>query len=509
MPLALLLSLLPSLAAAAAAAAAQPFTQGNVVALRLGSATAPFAVAQRYQQTAEAYLDEYSPAGALVQSIALPASAAAAARLGPGSARLSVSSRDAFAGGLSRSQDGMLLLLGGFDADAGVAGADASFANVTNRVVAKVFADGSLDTTTRLRAGFHGNPATGVGGCIRFAASDDGTDVYVAGTNALDGPMIAFVNYSQYANKDGTDTVVCVRGDFRGSDVHEDRLFATGTDGWVYAIEDLRSVRPGLPSALFDSAYPPTSRKIIPPSSRDTAIAGLDLTGAFVEGSTRAWVASGDATRCLDQYSLVDWTPEDYVFDYGYLDGGKNDIYGGETKLLNLAGAKALCDTLDQCAGFTFFYNASFYDPPRPWKPEMPLQTYMKGPLCVVSTCAPAHARAVRTPRTRREPFLPPSLPRPARGAPLFLPAPHGPAFGLRKLARALRARSPRTGSASRNLQPAETSIFRCSNQPARLALRAAPAAAAAASLISQPTTRPCPAECRPSTSPPATALRF
>jgi hypothetical protein len=369
---------LAAAALCAAAVAAAPFAPGNIVALRLGSASAPFASAQLQKATAAAFLDEFSPQGALVQSIALPASAAAAARLGPGSARLTVSSQDAFAGGLSRSQDGALLLLGGFDADSGAAGVDATWANSTARVVAKVSAGGAVDTTTRVRSAFHGNPTTGAGGCIRFAASDDGTDVYAAGTNALDGAGIVFVNQTVSAAR---DTAPCVGGDFRGCDIHEDRLFATGADGWLYAIEDLRSVRPGLPDKLYDLAYPPSARKISQAASVDAAIAGLDVTGAYVEGSTAAWVASGDAARCLDQYALNDYTPTDYVFSYGYLDGGVNDLFGGATQLLDLAGAKALCDSLDQCAGFTFFYNASFYSPVRPWTPQTKVSTYMKGPF--------------------------------------------------------------------------------------------------------------------------------
>jgi len=372
-----MLRLLSGLLAVAAAAAA-PFTPGSVVALRLGSASAPFASAQQQQKTAVAFLDEYSPSGALVQSIALPASAAAAARLGPGSARLTVSTRDEFAGGLSRSQDGTLLLLGGFDADGGAAGVDSTWANTTARVVARVSAGGAVDTTTRVRSAFHGNPATGEGGCIRFAASDDGTDVYAAGSNALDGAGIVFVNYTAKAER---DTAPCVSGDFRGCDIHEDRLFATGADGWVYAIEDVRSVRPGLPDKLFDLAYPPMARKVSQGANVDPAIAGLDVTGAYAEGSTAAWVASGDAARCLDQYAMNDYTPADYVFNYGYLDGGRNDLFGGATQLLDLAGAKALCDSIDECAGFTFSCNASYYTPVRPWTPGTKVNTYMKGPF--------------------------------------------------------------------------------------------------------------------------------
>jgi hypothetical protein len=113
----------------------------------------------------------------------------------------------------------------------------------------------------------------------------------------------------------------------------------------------------------------------------DGAIAGIDLTGDLSGGGTVAWVASGDSKRCLDTYRFNSYAPSDYVFDFGYLDGGRNDLFGGSTQLLDLPGAKALCDSIETCAGFTFFYNASYYTPPRPWTPQTKLQTYMKGPF--------------------------------------------------------------------------------------------------------------------------------
>jgi hypothetical protein len=362
---------------AAAPASCAPFSAGNVVALRLGSESFPFATMRSSGRTVPAFLDEYSPSGALVQSIALPASAGVAPG---GGACCTVSSLDAYAGGLQRSQDESLLLVGGFDANAGssAASADFSFANQTSRVVARVRADGSVDTSLRLTSYFSGNLGSG-GGTIRLAASDNGADVYAAGTDALYGNGIVFAN--QTIGSAALDTIKCVLGDFRGCEIHEDRLFATSSDGWIYAIEDLRSYRPGLPDAAFDMAYPPTARKVSQPQVVDGAIAGIDLSGDLSDGGTIAWVASGDSKRCLDSYDFNSYAPEDYTFDFGYLDGGKNDLFGGSTRLLDLPGAKALCDSIEICAGITFFYNASFYSPPRPWTPQTKLQTYLKGPF--------------------------------------------------------------------------------------------------------------------------------
>jgi hypothetical protein len=329
------------------------FTPGNVVVLQLGSSTLPFTTAVTNNQVVSGSLLEYSPSGSLIQTISLGKD-------------FSFSTADSFGAQLSRSENDRYLFVSGFDAVEGTRNVDATFANNTARVVAKVKFDGTVDSSTKIKSSFDG-------GVIRCIASDDGDDVYLFGTDVVHGDRVVIVNtsapsYSQY------DTIFCVSGSFRGCDIHDDRLFGTGEDGYVYAIEDLHSFEPGLPDAVFDPAFPPTSRKVSPQS--DPSIGGIQFTGAFPD--TIAWV--GSQTQCMNRFTFIDNTPTSYVKDFGYLDAG-NDLLDGETKNLNYNGATTLCDSIPICAGFTFFWNASFYSPPRPWTPDTVVSMYLKGPF--------------------------------------------------------------------------------------------------------------------------------
>ena len=82
------------------------------------------------------FLDEYTPSGTLVQSIALPTSAVGANR------RLTVSGTATSEGALALSADGRYLSLAGFDADPGTAAVAGTPTAATNRVVARVDGNG-------------------------------------------------------------------------------------------------------------------------------------------------------------------------------------------------------------------------------------------------------------------------------------------------------------------------------------------------------------------------------
>ena len=109
--------------AMAGAANAAGFTAGNIVVYRVGTGAAGLA------GTATAvFVDEYTPAGALVQSIALPTSTVSLQH------SLTSSGTSSSEGMMTRSNDGRFLLLPGYDAALG--GAIASSAS--NRVVGRI-----------------------------------------------------------------------------------------------------------------------------------------------------------------------------------------------------------------------------------------------------------------------------------------------------------------------------------------------------------------------------------
>ncbi|HEX8241682.1 MAG TPA: Calx-beta domain-containing protein [Allosphingosinicella sp.] len=144
------------------------FTPGNLVVYRVGAvgggalSGAAFAV----------FLDEYTPAGVLVQSIAMPTADSGSNQT------LTAAGSATSEGLLTRSVDGRYLLLTGYDAAVGTATVAGTTAAAAPRIVGRVAADGTVDTSTVLTGSFTGTN-------IRSAASEDGTAIYAGGGNGL------------------------------------------------------------------------------------------------------------------------------------------------------------------------------------------------------------------------------------------------------------------------------------------------------------------------------------
>ncbi len=146
-------------------AAAAPFTPGNLVVYRVGDGAATLVTSGN-----AVFLDEYTTAGTLVQSIALPTAAS-----GPQKA-LVASGTAASDGYLTRSVDGNCLVLPGYGRD--LIGASGSLTGTTSavvpRVVGRVMATGVVDTSTAL------SDASSAGN-FRGAASSDCNSFWVTG----------------------------------------------------------------------------------------------------------------------------------------------------------------------------------------------------------------------------------------------------------------------------------------------------------------------------------------
>jgi hypothetical protein len=97
---------------ALAAAAVPAFTAGDLAVLRIGDGTTALSGA-----AAPVFVDEYTPTGSLIQSIALPTEPGADGT----NARLTDSGSASSDGGLTLSADGTHLALGGYDAPVGTA----------------------------------------------------------------------------------------------------------------------------------------------------------------------------------------------------------------------------------------------------------------------------------------------------------------------------------------------------------------------------------------------------
>lgn len=154
-----------ALVLAAPLAVAQDFTAGNLVVYRVGSG-APTTLVNTGNPV---FLDEYTPTGTLVRSVALPTAAAGAQR------QCIASGTASSEGMLTRSSDGQFLIATCYARDPGGSGSISGTASVdVPRVVARVGVDASVDTSTALTDMASANN-------IRSGAAVDGNGFWVSG----------------------------------------------------------------------------------------------------------------------------------------------------------------------------------------------------------------------------------------------------------------------------------------------------------------------------------------
>lgn len=165
-PLRLLLLTVAMLALAlvgAAQASATALTPGDVVVYRVGSGSGALSSAAY-----PVFLDEYTPSGTFVESVALPTSTS-------GSTKPLVASGSASSEGLlTLSANGEYLIETGYDTAPGTTGVSSSTDTSVPRTLGRVSASGEINTTTALTdAGNENNP--------RGAASNDGKEFWWSG----------------------------------------------------------------------------------------------------------------------------------------------------------------------------------------------------------------------------------------------------------------------------------------------------------------------------------------
>jgi hypothetical protein len=162
---------LPTIVLAAFAAALTPslvlaqIAPGNLVVVRVGDGVNPLSSAAQ-----PVFLDEYTPTGALIQSVALPTA--------PSGANLPLcnSGSATSEGHLNLSADGRYLVHAGYGTAPGTASVAGTSSATTPRVVARVALDGTVDTSTSIGNAISGNN-------VRSATSSDGSEFWVAGAN--------------------------------------------------------------------------------------------------------------------------------------------------------------------------------------------------------------------------------------------------------------------------------------------------------------------------------------
>ncbi len=234
---------------AAAGIAQAPLTIGNLVVVRFGDGTAALTNA-----STPTFLDEYTTAGTLVQSIPLPTTTTG---LNQPCTNSGTSTSEGF---LNLSENGLFLTLAGYTAAPGLAAVPTTTASATPRVVARIDLNGVIDTSTTITDGYNG--ATGSNGNIRSAVSADGFGFWTAGTGASN----AGVRYLTL----GSSTTVAINAgapqNTRVIGLYNGQLFTTSASTVYQSVCAVGSGLPttgpqsvnvlnGLPTATGPSAY--------------------------------------------------------------------------------------------------------------------------------------------------------------------------------------------------------------------------------------------------------------
>lgn len=319
-------------------AEAAHFTGGNLVVYRVGDGSAALTNA-----AAHVFLDEFTPTGTAVQSLALPTTASGDA------AALTAAGLSRSEGLIATSGDGKFLAVTGYDAAPGTLGPAAGTATSSSlantdatsvpRTVAIVDGDGTIDTSTTLT----GATAPKI---VRSAVTD-GKRVWVTGGNGgIQTTQIGSGTVSTVAGTaDSNFTSLTVQGgQLWAGGVLADRLAAvgTGTPSGAATLTDL----PGLPSTLLSYGY-----------------ALLDLTSASYAGTGVDTLYIADASNrggTLDKYTFdgTTWKLVDYI-DVPGISGLVADRSGATVSLAVTTPTQLLLVTDPSGASTTAFAPAA------------------------------------------------------------------------------------------------------------------------------------------------------
>lgn len=264
--------------ALAGAANAASITPGDLLVYRVGSGTGSL-----INTGNPVFVDEYTTAGSLVQSIPMPT-----ASDGTNLPLIAYGTSSA-EGMLNLSTDGNYLLLTGYGTTTGGATVlSATTSAAVPRVIGRVDMNGNVNTTTALTDfASAGNP--------RGVASTNGTDIWVAGSNSG-------VRYTTIGSTTSTSVSTTVTN-LRVVGIHGGQLYASDSSG---AAVRLGSIGVGLPTMAgqTDNNLPG-----FPVTGSPYGFVFADLDGT--PGMDTVYVADDTATTGgIQKYSLVggNWT---------------------------------------------------------------------------------------------------------------------------------------------------------------------------------------------------------
>jgi hypothetical protein len=293
------------------------FTAGDVVIYRVGDGSTALGT-----NGAPVFLDEYTPAGALVQSVPLPTTAS-------GSNKPLVASGSANSEGeLTLSADSRFLVATGYDAAVGTAGLSSSKAASVFRTVGLVNASDGVNTTTALNNfADQNNP--------RSAVTDTGTNLWLGG--AAGGVAYATVGATSDTTLNATDKNV------REVSIVDGQLY-TSSDPTKAGALTVATVGTGLPTTATQTI---TNLPFSAAPAEPYGYSLLNLSSSSATTPDTLYVADNSAGAVL-KYGLSGgtWQPEGSVPVPAVTGLTANDINGVVSIFATSSGSTGLTGEL-------------------------------------------------------------------------------------------------------------------------------------------------------------------
>lgn len=339
-----------ALALATAAAAQSPIAPGNLIVSRVGTGAAALTSAATAR-----FLDEYTPAGVLVQTIALPTAVAGANR------RVTDSGTATSNGFLTQSSDGRYLIATGYDAAPGTAAVTGSAAATVNRVIARIGLDGVVDASTALADAYTTNN-------FRGACSLDGNQFWTSGTGTAPTPGARYVAALGATTSTQLSTTVT---NLRCIEIVNGQLYCSAASG---AFQGVSAVGAGLPTTSgqainqlpgFPTATGPSSYDFFFGDANTLYVADDRATAA---GGIQKWTLAGGAWTLA--YTLSPGANIGCRGLSGTVDNGVVTLYATTTAALSQvvrvvdAGAGSTFTTLVTAATNTALRDVQFVRTP-------------------------------------------------------------------------------------------------------------------------------------------------
>lgn len=296
-------------------AQAAAFTPGNLVVYRVGDGSAALS-----SVGTAVFLDEYTPAGALVQTVALPTAASGS------NLPLIASGSATSEGQLSRSTDGACLLLTGYGAVPGTTGVASSAATTVPRVVGVVSPSGGVDTTSSLGTSYFS------ANNVRVAVSDNCSRAWVAGgtSGVVYLPTLA-----------GTPSAVesATLANIRFLSIANGQLYLSSASGSA-STKGIATVGSGLPTAA-EAAFALLSGITTTDAPSPYAHVFLDMN-AGVAGVDTLYIAD-DSKKAILKYTTADgstWALAGSIAVTDTIRGLTASVSGNVVTLFGTTGSK-------------------------------------------------------------------------------------------------------------------------------------------------------------------------